>query len=488
MNFSVNAKNRIFFSFYTGQDGYFNPAIGIRWNNNAGTIKWSSAVNDRLFINTTLVASGYTYFLYTDVANNQRWRSQIGAGAIKSDLTYFISPTSEINSGIAATGYNFNPGNFEGNSSITAATRSSLRNASEFVWYASHSYAIDSRWKVDYGARLSSWVNTGNSFEFVYNDSRQVIDTLYFTTRDRYGRYVNLEPRASLRYEFGKNNSIKASFARNVQNVHLVSNTVSPFSSLEVWLPSSINVKPQTSNQITLGYYRAFPSVGITTTIEAYDKHMANLIDFVPHAETMLNPLLESQLLFGKGRANGVEVQLKKTEGRVRGLAGYTYSRSKRTFDGINSGRTFNAFSDRPHQVNLTLSYEVNPRWELGANWNFSTGAPFSSPVGFYSFNGSSVPVFGENNNDRLPDYHRLDISGTWKLNRNPEQKYQHSLTFSIFNFYGRKNALFYNYNKVVAADGSLDTPGNLLSANYVVSKYYLSRFTPSVAYNFRWR
>jgi TonB dependent receptor/CarboxypepD_reg-like domain/TonB-dependent Receptor Plug Domain len=488
MNFSINKRNRVFFSFYSGQDAYFNPSLGIKWANKTGTIKWSSVINDKMFVNTTFVASGYDYFLYTDVANNRRWNSHIGNIALKADFSYFAKPGSEMNFGIAITGYNFNPGNFEGNAPVPSNLISSIRNSSETVLYVSHNKEFTDRWKLDYGVRFSSWKNNGDSFEFRYNNSRSVVDTLYFPKGASYSRYINLEPRFALRYQPGEHSSLKASYTRNVQNVHMISNSVSPFSSLEVWLPSNINIQPQRSDQVTLGYYRAFQTAGVTALVEVFGKRMSNLIDFLPHAETLLNPLVESQLLFGKGRAYGIEFQVKKAEGRVRGIAGYSYSRSSRTFGEIDGGRSFNAFSDRPHQVNLTLAYDISSRWEIGLNWNYSTGAPFSSPVGFYSYNDAPVPIFGRKNNDRLPDYHRMDVSGTWKLNKNSERRYQHSLTFAIFNFYGRKNILFYNYNKVVAGDGSIKVFGNMLGANHIVSNYYLSSFTPSIAYNFKWR
>lgn len=487
VNFSLNARNRIFFSFYSGQDGYFNPNIGIRWANKTGTVKWSSAINDKMFVNTTLLASGYDYFLYTNVANNTRWNSHIGNAGLKTDFSYFIEPGSEFNFGMAIMGYNFNPGNFDSNTAQAASRVSSVRNSSEFVLYGSYNTEIGDKWKLDLGLRMSSWTNVGNAFEFVYR-SGVVTDTLFYKKGEPYARYRNLEPRASLRYLTGEHSSMKFSYARNVQNVHMISNSVSPFTSMEVWLPSSLNISPQFADQLTLGYYKAIPKLGVTAQVEVFHKQMTNLIDFASHAETLLNPLIESQLLFGKGRAYGIELQLKKTEGRVRGLAGYSYARSKRLFDGIDNGKSFNAFSDRPHQFNMTVSYGISQRWEVGFDWNYLTGAPFSSPVGFYSYNDTSVPIYGARNNDRLPDYHRLDVSGTFRLNRNPENKYQHSLTFSIYNFYGRRNTLFYNYNKVVAADGSLKTPGNLQDADHVVSSFYMSRFTPSLTYSFKWR
>jgi hypothetical protein len=221
---------------------------------------------------------------------------------------------------------------------------------------------------------------------------------------------------------------------------------------------------------------------------EVFYKQMQNQIDFASHAATFLNPQVESELRFGQGKAYGVEAQLKKDDGRLRGWVGYSYARSKRTFREINQGRTFNAFSDRPHQFNLVLAYDLSLRVTVGANWNYLSGSPFSSPVSYYSFNGQEVPIYDQKNNDRLPAYHRLDLSATWKLNRNPEKKFQHDLTFSIFNFYGHKNPLFINFNKVQTGDHSFKIPVNLLDNNQAVSQFYLFSFTPSITYNFKWR
>ncbi len=193
VNFSLNKKNRLFFSFYSGNDGYFNPSIGIRWANKTGTIKWSSVLNDRLFLNMTLLGSSYDYFLYTDVTNDTRWSSHIGSGGLKADFTYFLKPGSEVNYGMSVTGFNFNPGNASSKGRPVTDRISSNRNSSEFVLYASHDTELGDHWKLDYGLRLSSWVNTGNSFEFVYNSNRAIVDTLFFSTGDRYARFLNLE-------------------------------------------------------------------------------------------------------------------------------------------------------------------------------------------------------------------------------------------------------------------------------------------------------
>jgi hypothetical protein len=213
---------------------------------------------------------------------------------------------------------------------------------------------------------------------------------------------------------------------------------------------------------------------------------MFNQIDYQSHAETLLNPLLERELRFGAGTAYGLEVTAKKEEGRLRGLAGYSYGRSKRKFDDINDGKVYNAFYDRPHQINLQASYDLTTRWNVGLNWIYSTGAPYSSPISFYYYNGEQVPVYGQKNNTRLPDYHRLDLSANFRLNKNPEKKFQHNLSFSIYNFYGRKNLLFVNYNKTETDDG-FRVPSNLLIKNTTISQLYLYSFTPSVSYNFKW-
>jgi hypothetical protein len=486
VNVRINPGNRIFFSFYTGADNYFDTDNGISWSNTAGTLRWNHLFTDRLFMNTTVALAGYDYFLHSDTKTNTRWTSHISNLNVKSDFSYFIKPQSELTFGLGINGYNFNPGNLKSDSAITSVPSLSVRNSVELVLYANHELKLNEKWGVNYGARFSLWSNTGEAFEFVFDENRNPIDTLYYAKGDDYKQYVNIEPRLTVSYLLNENASIKASYARNAQNVHLISNSISPFTSLEVWLPSSINIKPQIANQVSLGYYRSLPHAGTSLTAEAFYKKMEHQIDYNAHAETLLNPLLERELRFGTATAYGIELLAKKDVGRLRGWAGYTYSRAKRKFADINEGKVYNAFYDRPHQVNLMVAYDISLRWNVGLNWTYSTGAPFSSPVSFYWYNGEEVPVYGQKNNDRLPDYHRLDMSATFKLNKNPEKRFQHSVSFSVYNLYGRKNSLFVNYNKVEDSDGELHIPSNLQDANRVTSHFYMFQFTPSIAYNFK--
>jgi hypothetical protein len=486
-NVRFSPGNRLYLSFYTGGDNYFNNNNGISWTNTAGTLRWNHLFSDKLFANTTMAISGYDYFLYTDIANNTRWNSHISNINLKSDFSYFMRPENEITFGWGLNGYNFNPGNLLSNAPVPSQLSLSIRNSVEFIVYGNQEVKLNDRWGVNYGLRLTSWTNTGEAFEFIYDQNRNPVDTLYYKKGEDYKKYVNLEPRLTLSYLLNENSSFKTSFSRNIQNVHLISNSISPFTSLEVWLPSSINIKPQVSNQMTLGYYRSGNTSGTAFTAEAFYKKMFHQIDYNAHAQTFLNPLLEGELRFGTGTAYGLEFMAKKDIGRLRGLAGYTYSRAKRKFNDINQGKQYNAFYDRPHQVNLMAAYDLTSRWNFGMNWIYSTGAPYSSPISFYTYNGEEVPVYGQKNNDRLPDYHRLDISATVKLNKNPEKKFQHNLSFSIYNVYGRKNALFVNYNKAEVSDGSYKIPTNLQDASRGTSQFYLFRFTPSITYNFKW-
>jgi hypothetical protein len=252
-------------------------------------------------------------------------------------------------------------------------------------------------------------------------------------------------------------------------------------------LPSSFNIKPQSSNQVTAGYYHTLPLRTVSLSAEGFYKKMANQIDYESHAEVLLNPLVERELRFGTGTAYGAELFAKKDEGQLRGWIGYTWSRAKRKFPDLNNGRDYNAFYDRPHQICVMALYDISARWKLGANWNYSTGAPYSSPVSFYLYNGEEVPVYGQKNNARLPDYHRLDLSATHRLNKNPGNKFSHHLSFSIFNFYARKNPLFINFNKVETPDGSFRIPSSVIDPTRVTSQFYLFGFAPSVSYSFKW-
>lgn len=488
LNFEIDDRNKLFFSTYFGGDSYFQGNDGIQWANAAGTLRWNHVFNSRLFLNTTLSSSAYDYFLHADVENNTKWKSHIANVNLKTDFSYFINPNVTMTFGVGLAGHNFNPGNLTSDDPDIRPPLVSIKNASELITYVDVDAKIGENIGLRFGLRTSSWNNIGGAFEFQFDENYNVVDTLFFNSDEAYNTYDNIEPRLSLSYFVNEHSSIKMSLTRNVQNVHLISNSISPFTSLEVWLPSSLNIKPQIADQFTVGYYHSLPEVNIVLSIETYHKKMQQQIDYEAHAETLLNPLFERELRFGNATSRGIELQIKKEAGAVHGWIGYTYSSATRQFDDINEGKQYKAFYDRPHEVNLVLNHNLNKRWKLAVNWTYYSGSPFSSPTAFFTYNGLQSPIYGEKNNDRLPNYHRLDLSATVKLNSNETKKFNHELTLSVFNAYGRKNTLFVNYNKTATVADGFKIPTDLLNNNIVTSQTHLLGIVPSLSYSFRFQ
>jgi hypothetical protein len=487
-NFKLNKNNRLFLSFYTGSDLFITDDNGLGWTNINGSIRWNNLINERTFINITLYGSNYEYLLYYNRHEGVKWRSRIGELGLKTDLSHIINSKQELSFGININGRTINPGNLvrEDTTRLPEELIVSVKNNLETAGYIAHEFKGKGKWGLKYGLRASIWTSLGESFEYNFNENGFATDTSNYEAGEAYHNYFQVEPRLSARFFINENSSIKASYGRAVQNLHLMTNSISPFTSFEVWLPSGPNIKPQVSDQISLGYYYYFSNIGISLIAESYYKLMRNQIDYEDHASTLLNPTFEGELLFGEVKAYGIEFMAKKEEGRLRGLLGYTYSRAKSYFTEINGGRPYHAFFDKPHQINLNLNYDIGLRVTLGSNFSFTSGLPFSSPTSFYNFDDNEVPVYSRKNNDRFPAYHRLDISAKFILNKNLDKNFRHSLTLSIYNIYARENPVFINFNKSFTEDDNFEVPTNLLSAARVTSKTFIYRLTPSISYQFR--
>ena len=297
---------------------------------------------------------------------------------------------------------------------------------------------------------------------------------------------MNFSPALSVRYRISENASLKFSYNVNHQYLHLLSNSISPFSSFEVWVPSGAHIKPQRAHQTAIGLNLYIPSANLEIVPELYIKTMYNQLDYVPHAQLMLNPLLHNQIRFGTTRARGFELLLRRTEGRLTGWISYTWSRVLSQFDELNHGHEFPAFYDRPHDISVFLNYHISRRVNISANWTLQSGSAITTPVGFFEFNDSMVPIYGARNNDRLPNYHRLDFALTWRLN-NPSSRFNHSINFGIYNFYNRHNPVSINFNKIETRNGNLVIPANLYGTNEILTtKKYLLGIMPSISYRFR--
>ena len=487
-NFRLNKNNKIYFSFYSGSDLFLTESSGLGWKNLNGSVRWNNLINDNTFINTTLYGSNYEYLLFLDRSEGVKWRSRIGEFGIKTDFSHFINSKQELSFGLNINGRTINPGNIdrEDTTRLPEQLIVSVKNNMETAGYFQHEIRGKGKWGIKYGLRASLWTSLGEAFEYSFNELGLAADTTYYEAGSAYHNYLKLEPRVSAGYFLNDNSSIKLSYGRTVQNLHLITNSISPFTSFEVWLPSGPNIRPQLSDQVSLGYYYYLPNTGISLSAESYYKLMQNQIDYEDHASTLLNPTIEGELLFGKVKAYGIELMAKKDEGRLRGLIGYTYARAKSHYNQINGGRTYNAFFDKPHQINANLYYDIGLRVTLASNFTYTSGLPFSSPTSFYIYDDIEVPVYNRKNNDRFPAYHRLDISAKFILNKNLEKNFRHSLTLSVYNVYARENPVFINFNKSINENGGFEVPTNLLDATRITSKTFIYRLTPSISYQFR--
>ena len=479
-NLSLNKKNRLFISTFSSKDEYLNNG-GLRWENKAGTIRWNHIFSDRLFLNTTFYTSKYEYQLLP--GNGLIWKNHITNATLKADFSFYKDPKTTRHFGAKLSGHNFNPGNVQviNGPEVVLVPK---KNAAEFSMYLSNEKKLSERWQLNYGFRLSSWSNYGRTIEYVVGENYQIVDTLILENRSRYNKYANLEPRINLSYLAGPNHLLKFNYSRNVQYLNLISNSISPFNNLEVWLPASINIKPQIADQFTLGWVHQKQHWQLE--VETYYKNLNNQLDYSNHAQLLLNPLLESQLRFGKGHAYGLEATILKKTGKWKGSASYTYSRALRKIQGINNNRIYPALWDIPHRVDVNLGYEKSNRVTFSGALTISTGAPNTTPTSFYRYSGRVVPYYESKNNGRLPTYHRFDLAWIYRINKR-EQRFNHFLTISMFNFYGQKNSILQSFNKIQLEDGSFQTPTDLNQEVFISPTHrFVYRVIPSINYSFR--
>jgi hypothetical protein len=449
-NIQLGDKDRIFISAYGGEDCFeLGEAIYMRWGNLTGTARWNHIFNGKLFSNTSIIYSKYDYNLGVpgDNADQFDWSSQINDLNIKEDFTWFLNSKNRLNLGLNAIYHHFEPGNITANeNSFYSDLMLTNYNTLDGALYAENEQSIGTRLTLKYGARLSCFqqVGKGTVREYLHPDAP---DEDEVTSEKSYKSweliddpYINIEPRVALKYSLGRSSSIKVSYNRMVQNLHLISNTTSP-TPLDIWLPTSKYIKPLLADQVALGYFRNFKNNMFETSAEVYYKDMQNVLDYKNGAELFLNEDLETELLHGDGYSYGLELLAKKLQGRFTGWLSYTLSRSMRKIPEINEGKSYPSAYDRTHDISLVTNYELNERVTLSANWVFATGNPTTYPVAKYEVQGNTVFYYPGRNSARIPDYHRLDLSLTYNPKKNKNRKVKRTLNFSLYNVYARRNA-----------------------------------------------
>jgi len=483
-NVQINAKNRIYLSAYTGDD-YFKvgESIYMKWGNLTSTARWNHLFTDKLFSNTSLIFSRYNYNLGVpgSGADQFDWSSQIRDYNFKQDFSWYLNSKNKLTLGFNMIYHHFEPGQVDANEkSYFTDLKLANYNALDNSVYISNEQTIGSRLTMRYGLRYSYFqqIGKGKVREYLHPDQpneKEVIGTIeYGSGKLVPPAYHNLEPRLALKYMLNPESSVKASYNRMVQNLHLISNTNSP-TPLDIWLPSSTYIKPLIANQLGLGYFRNFKENMFETSAEVYYKKMENVIDYIDGAELFLKENLETELLHGSGYAYGLELYAKKQEGRLTGWLSYTLARSMRKIPGINEGKAYPSSYDRTHNVSLVANYDLSKRWNFSTSWVFATGNPTSYPIAKYDVQGNTIYYYSARNSNRIPDYHRLDISFTYDFKKNEQRKVKQSLNFSIYNLYARRNAYSVTFRQ------NEDKP-NVSEATRLS---IIGSMIPSVTYNF---
>ena len=487
-NIKLGQRDRLYLTLFSGKDAFINKSneirSGLEWGNTTATLRWSHVYGSRLFSNTTLYTSKYDYALYTDYDKKNFWNSDITGSNLSTEFSWYINPRNSLKFGLNAGGYFFNPGNYKSPDASLDTMRVSEVNSGELVLYAGNELELTHWLHLAYGLRLSNWSNYGEAFSIVYDNTHQPLSYHEFAKGERYYSKSYIEPRISLSVRTGAHESVKASYNRTTQHINQINNSISPFNSLEVWLPSGPNIKPMFAHIFDLGFVKNWPAVSLDLSADVYYKRMYNQLGYSPHAEMFLNPYLEGELRQGDGSAYGFEVMLKKTQGRLTGQLGYAFNRSWLTIEELNYGKTYPAHQDRPVDLSLSADYKLKTRWTINLNLVYTSGMTISTPTSFYYYRGTQVPVYAEMNNSRLPAYRRLDIGSAWRLNKK-EGAFSHYFTFTLYNIFDARNFAFLNFNKIQGVDGKFYVPADKQQQNNQVVTYrYIYSVVPSFTYN----
>lgn len=470
-NYRFSDKDRLFLSGYFGRDVLgVGTLFGIDWGNATGTARWNHVFSDKLFANTSLIYSNYDYKIGINTKDiSIEILSRLRDLNLKQELQFFPNARNDWRFGYNVIYHTITPGVVTINDE--KAQNDPKRYGLESAAYIANDWKASSKFNINYGLRVSNFTVLGGSDYYTLDANKNVVDTL-----DKNGtvaNYLNLEPRLGISYIINPTSSLKAAYTRNTQHLHLITNAVTT-SPTDKWVMNSNIIKPEIGDLVSLGYFRNFNKGMFECSVEAYYKSMYNQLDYKDAADVQ-NNIIETQLLFGKGRAYGVELLVKKNLGKLTGWVGYTLSRTEKQIDGINNGNWYAARQDRTHDISIVAMYDISPRWNVSAVWVYQTGNAVTFPSGKYEVNGETVWLYTERNGYRMPAYHRLDLGATYKFK---ERKHFNSeLAFSLYNAYGRENVYTITFEKS-------ETDPN----KTVAVRTALFRWIPSISWNFKFK
>ena len=496
LSYSLNDRNKLLLSGYFGRD-VFNISQNFEntYGNAVFNLRWNHIFSDNIFTNLSVIYSDYYYGLNLNFVGFN-WDSGIKNLNIKYDFNHYINDRLQLKYGIQNTYYEFNPGEIEPIDEDSGINYFKLINkyALENAFYISSEHKLSEKLSAEYGLRLSNFFRLGQDEVNTYENDNPVE---YDADRDIYREadilessessrsevlktFTNLEPRLALAYAFNDEQSVKLSYNRMVQYLHLISNTSSP-TPLDVWAPSGKYIDPQILDQYAVGYFQNFKDAEYSLEIESFYKQIDNRIDYIDGANLIANNAIERVVLSGESRAYGLEVLLRKNSGRLTGWLGYTLSRSEQrtpgrnpSEPGINNGDWYNTNYDKTHDLSITSSYDLSEKWQLNANFIFQTGLATTYPNAQYEYEGITIPVYGERNGERLPSYHRLDLSATFNPSKGKNKKIESYWNFGIYNVYNRQNAYSISFRE------------NSNTGENEAVRLSLFGIIPSITYNFK--
>ena len=486
VNYRIDDKNIVFLSGYFGRD-VFGAGFTFDWGNATTTLRWNHIFNSRLFMNLTTFYSNYDYkIIFTQPGNNQKfeWRANIVNYSLKSDLSWYINANNTIRFGLQDIIYQFNPTTAKITDAEGKQVDLSLEKkyANELATYIGNEQKLNDQFTIEYGIRLSNFTYLGNTTKYTYRDTipgitkplvkEEKIKDFWSPIKN----YFYPEPRFSANFIINQQSSIKWSYNRMLQYIQIVSNTAAT-TPLDVYTPSTNNVKPLIADQGTIGYYRNFKDNTYETSIEVFYKYLQNQLDYVDNADLLINKYVEAQFLQGIGRAYGLELYIKKTKGKWNGWISYTLSRTERKVQGISNNEWFLSRYDRTHLINFVNTYDINKKWSVSLTFVFLSGTPATFPDSKFQIQGYNVPynTTNQRNNYRITPYHRLDIGATWNIDAMKTKKFKNQLVFSVYNVYNRRNAysIYFRTNP--------DNPNETQAIRFSV----IGSIVPAITWNF---
>ena len=474
-----------YISYFRGSDRYSNLQTNnnyaVSWQNNTATIRQYRIVSPKLYFNNNIYLGHYNYKLFTSENKESYWKTRIGNIGIKTDFVYNITANHTIRTGAEYTYTTFDPATQyinkeKGNRGIVSG------NADNIAAYLGAESTIGNKFAIKYGSRITIWNNYGPAKYFNYDPIKMIWDTTKISSGKRFNTFVNYEPRIAVVFKPNVNTTFKASVEHNIQYLHMLSNSISPFTTLDMWIPSGNYFKPQSSDCLTIT--ATYNTRELAYTLCTYFKYSNNITEYGQHANMLLNEAIERDFYLGQSIARGAEIAVEKERGSLKFKCFYAYSYSRRYTPDLMD-KQYVSNDNIPHNLHVMLQYTINNRITFKSDFNFCSGTPYTAPIGFYYYQDYKIPYYGERNNSRLRKYHKLNVAIEYRFQKPLSNYIRHFVTLSVYNVYNRENFVMVSYNKVETPEGSYIVPSNMIKENqFLATGLSLPGIFPMISYN----